>query len=125
MEDLEIYQLAGDVLSSITSDLNESIYSDLNGKLSLVWSEVQTVNAWAKSQGSVDEPPIHKICIHFELVRQLYRDTEAFCKYLESDIDKGAFDFWFQDFEQPIEMLPSIFSSEAHRKNMFIAAITL
>lgn len=124
LKDIDIYELAGNILSSITSDLNESIYSELNGKPSLAWSPDPSVNAWAKSEGTIDEPPIHKICINYELVRQLYRDIEAFCEYLESDLDKGAFDFWFQDFEQPIEMLPSIFTSEAHRKNIFIAAIT-
>ncbi|WP_166368364.1 hypothetical protein [Psychromonas sp. SA13A] len=124
MKDLEIYQLAGDVLSSITSDLNEEIYLNLNGKLSLVWSEIPTVNAWAESLAPINEPPNHKIGIHYELVRQLYRDIEAFCKYLESDLDSKAFDFWFQNLEQPIEMLPSLFSTEAQRKNMFISAIT-
>lgn len=124
MEDIEIYQLAGEVLSMITNDLNESIYSDLNGELSLAWSETQSINAWAESRGNIEDPPNHKIGINYELVRQIYRDIESFCDYLDSNLDKKVFDFWFQDHEQPVEMLPSIFSSEAHRKNMFIAAIT-
>ncbi|WP_217516138.1 hypothetical protein [Vibrio metschnikovii] len=124
MEDIEIYELAGNVLSAITGDLNEGAYADLGGTITLSWSSVPTLNAWAESSSNIDEPPQHKIGIHYELVRQIYRDIEAFCSYLDRDLDKQVFDFWFQDFEQPIEMLPSIFSSEAHRKNMFIAAIT-
>lgn len=124
MEDIEIYELAGNVLSAITGDLNEGAYGNLGGTITLSWSETPTLNAWAESSSNVDEPPQHKIGIHYELVRQVYRDIEAFCSYLDSNIDKQVLDFLFQDFEQPIEMLPSIFSSEAHRKNMFIAAIT-
>lgn len=124
MEDQEIYQLAENVLSSITWDLNENLYSKIDGTLSLKWRTSPRVNAWAQSLNPINEPPNHEIGIHYELARQLYRDIDKFCDYLESGIDKKAFDFVFQDLEQPIEMLPSLFSSGAHRKNMFIAAIT-
>lgn len=124
MEDLEIYQLAGEVLSTITSDLNNGIYSDLKGELSLVWSEVEIINAWAESKSNIDLPPQHKIGIHFELVRQIYRDIEALCGYLESNFDQKVFDIFFKDYAKPLEMLPSIFSTEARITNMFIGAIT-
>lgn len=37
MEDIEIYQLASQVLSDITRDLNGGIYARLGGELSIKW----------------------------------------------------------------------------------------
>lgn len=124
MEDIDIYDFAQNVLSVITGDLNEGIYSELGGEISLSWSTEQTLNAWARSEGPIGHPPKHRICIHYELVRQIYRDIEGFCDYLDSGIDDKFYAVWFKDFEQPLDMLPCDFSPEAHRKNMFIAAIT-
>ena len=36
MEDIEIYDLATDVISSIAADLNENLYSKINGRVNIV-----------------------------------------------------------------------------------------
>ncbi len=124
MTDLEIYQLAGDVISSISNDLQNGIYSDLNGELSIVWSEEKSINAWAESRTDINKPPCHKIGFHFELVRQIYRDIEAYCKYIECNIDYKIFEMWFQDDAHPFNLLTTHFSKETYTNNMFIGAIT-
>ena len=124
MTDLEIYQLAGHVISSIAEDLQSSIYSDLGGNLSIAWSEEKKINAWAESTGNINEAPSHTIGFHYELVRQIYRDIEYYCEYLESKADQQTFDVWFKDEIQPFELLTSHFSKEAYLSNMFMGAIT-
>lgn len=37
MEDIEIYQLAGEVLGTITHELSDGIYAKLGGELSINW----------------------------------------------------------------------------------------
>lgn len=124
MTDLEIYQLAGHVISSIGEGLQGSIYSDLGGKLSITWSEEKKVNAWAESIGNVDEVPSHTIGFHYELVRKIYRDIEYYCEYIESEVDQKTFDIWFKGETQPFELLTSHFSKEAYLNNIFMGAIT-
>lgn len=124
MTDFEIYELAGNVISSITKDIQESFYSDLNGELSIIWSEEIKINAWAESIGEVDKPPFHKIGFHYELIRQIYRDIELYSEYIDSQVDKNVFNMWFQDDAQPYDLLTSYFTKEAYINNMFMAAIT-
>jgi len=124
LTDFEIYQLAGNVISSITKDIQESFYSDLNGELSIIWSEEKKINAWAESVGEVDKPPFHKIGFHYELIRQIYRDIELYSEYIESQVDDSIFDMWFHADAQPYELLTSHFAKKAYINNMFMAAIT-
>lgn len=124
MTDTEIYELAGNIISSITKDIQESFYSDLNGELSVVWSEEKKINAWAESVNKLDKPPNHKIGFHYELIRQLYRDIELYSEYIESQVDQNVFNMWFQDDAQPYDLLTSYFVKEAYINNMFMAAIT-
>ena len=124
MTNIEIYELARGVLSSIVNDLQGSIYSDLKGTLSIVWSTEPKVNAWAESSGNIEQPPHHKIGIHYELILQIYRDIAIYCEYIEYNADKELFKLWLEDDFQPFELLTSHFSKEAYLKNMFIGAIT-
>ena len=124
MEDVEIYNLAMDVISSITNDLNENLYSTVNGTLSVHWLKDDKFNASAQSRSSVDEPPFHIVNMYFELARQLYRDIEEYCNYIESECDKHIFDELFRGICEYKEILPSNFLKADYRKNMFISALT-
>lgn len=124
MTDVEIYNLAGEVISSIANDIQNSTYSNLNGTLSIVWNTEPKVNAWAESLGNTDQPPKHKLGIHYELVLQVYRDIAIYCEYIEHNADKELFRTWFEGDYQPHELLTSYYSKEAYLKNMFIGAIT-
>ena len=61
IEDVEIYEISANVLSSITNDINNSIYKELGGNLSFSWVAMETVTAWAESPGDLNTPPNHKI----------------------------------------------------------------
>ena len=124
MTDLKIYELAGNVISSIARDMQDGIYSDLDGELSIVWSQEKKINAWAESKGNINEPPSHKIGFHYELIRQVYRDIEQYCEYIESQVDKEIFNMWFQDDVQPYDLLTSHFAKEAYINNIFMGALT-
>jgi len=123
MEDIEIYQLASQVLSDITRDLNGGIYARLDGELSIKWGTEKIYGAFASSPGKTDKPPKHCITMYYEFVRQVWRDAEDLCKFLRSipedtDVDK------LYDFYGDRVKLPRCFNSEEHVKNMFIGAIT-
>ena len=124
MTNYEIYDLAGNVISSIANDLQNGIYDKLNGELSIIWSEERSVNAWAESSNDINKPACHKIGFTYELVRQIYRDIESYCKYIECNIDNKLFETLFQDDAQPLNLLATHFSKEAYTSNMFIGAIT-
>lgn len=84
MEDAEIYELASAILSRITNDTNDTIYAPLGGKLSISWSEKEIYGAYASSLSQSDKPPQHSITIYYEFVRQVWRDIENFCEFLQS-----------------------------------------
>lgn len=123
MEDIEIYQLAGEVLGTITHELSDGIYAKLGGELSINWRGEKIFGAFASSPGEIDKPPKHGITVYYEFVRQVWRDAEEFCKFLRSipegtDVDK------LYDFYDDRVKLPTCFNDEGHVKNMFVAAIT-
>lgn len=124
MEDIEIYSLATDIISSITNDLNNSLYSKLGGNLSVSWKTDSIFNASAQSNSRVDEPPFHIVIMYYELARQLYRDIDEYCGYIESECDKSIFDIFFASHPDYTEILPSNFSKLDYRKNMFMSALT-
>ena len=119
MEDIEIYNLATDVISSIAADLNENLYSKVNGTLSVHWLRDDKFNASAQSRSSVDEPPFHIVNMYFELARQLYRDIEEYCAYIESERDKPIFDTLFGSHHKYKELISSSFS-KVESKEIFI-----
>lgn len=123
MEDIEIYQLAGQVLGDLTHDLGDGIYAQLGGELSINWRKEKIFGAFASSPGESDKPPKHSITVYYEFVRQVWRDAEHFCKFMRSipegsDVDK------LYDFYDDRVKLPTCFNDEDHVKNMFVAAIT-
>ncbi|WP_063650496.1 hypothetical protein [Aliivibrio fischeri] len=124
MEDIEIYNLTVEVITSIVGDINESTYSDLNGTLSVSWIKEKKFNAWASSDFKIGQPPVHKIGIHYELARQLYRDIEEYCAYMEKGNDKELFDAWFSSDPNYLELLPSSFSNKDYQHNIFMAGLT-
>lgn len=125
MTDLEIYKLADNVLSTITRDLTESVYTSLQGDLSLCWDERPKFNAWAESRALPNEPPIHKICLHYELVRQIYRDAEDYYNFTEDELQQEKFLRFFKNINLTSTSLPlASFSKEDCITNMFLAALT-
>lgn len=124
MDDIDIYNLAAEVIYAITSDMNESLYEPLGGKLTVSWSTERKFNAWASSDFKSGGAPVHRVGMYYELARQLYRDIDDYCSYIESGLDQKIFDFWFQDDPVYDELLPSEFSKEDYRKNMFLSGLT-
>lgn len=123
MEDIEIYELARMVLGNITRDLNKSTYAKLGGELTITWDVRKKFGAFASTLSEAGEPPKHRITIHYELVRQVWRDAEDLCKFLrsipkDSDVDK-LYDFYGDRIK-----LPQCFYDEELVRNMFVAAIT-
>lgn len=123
MNDSEIIDLATDVLSKVTSLVNESLYSELGGELTNLWSTKSYFYACASVGSEVDEPPKHFITLSYETAVLLYRDIEVYSKYIESGVDNGMFDQLFKDFEYP-KTLSFHSGEELSRKQMFISGIT-
>lgn len=121
MEDAEIYELASAILSRITNDTNDTIYAPLGGKLSISWSEKEIYGAYASSLSQSDKPPQHSITIYYEFVRQVWRDIENFCEFLQS---RPEGDFTPYEFYDNHTKLPGCFNEDEHVRNMFVAAIT-
>ncbi|KJF90504.1 hypothetical protein [Photobacterium leiognathi] len=123
MEDFEIVDLAIDVLSNVTSLVNESLYSELGGELKILWSTKNYFYACASVGSEVDEPPKHYITLSYETAVLLYRDIELYSKYIESGIDNGMFDKIFKDFNYP-KTLFFHSDQELSCKQMFISGVT-
>lgn len=123
MKDSDIIDLACDVFSTITGDLNTELYEELNGKLSIRWSEKRCFYAYAATDSDVIDPPKHFIGLTYETAILLYRDIEDYHLYIGYGADNQKFDFIFQDFEYP-KTLSTESGKEHCCKNMFISGIT-
>lgn len=123
MEDLEIYQLAEQVLGTLTRELNDGIYAKLGGELSIGWREGSKFGAYASSSADPVAPIRHRITIYYDLVRQVWRDAEGLCEFLRS-IPEGTNVDRLYDFYGDREKLPTCFEEDEHVKNIFVAAIT-
>ena len=123
MEDLQIYELSANVLNEITKDLNESIYAPIDGVLALKWSTEPTFNASASSKSGIKDPPEHEICLHYELVRQLYRDIEGFSDFY---LQQQTTDWWSTFFNNLDDAPPlfELFTVEQCSHNIFVGALT-
>ena len=121
--DLEIYLLAGKIFSEITDDLQEAHYTSKQGSLTVNWSQEQTYNAWAQSETVPGGAPIHKIVLNYELVRQIYRDSEQFCEFAQ-DPDFLNLVRSMPSGSMPHPLLPETFTKEDCVNNMFFAALT-
>lgn len=123
MDNSEIINLGCDVFSKIKADLNEDLYSELNGEISIHWSVDRLFYAHAASDPKVGESPRHFICITYDTLILLYRDIEDYYSYIEYGADNGKFDVVFQNFEYP-KTLSAPAAKEHCCKNMFISGIT-
>lgn len=123
MEKFEIIELACDVFSTISGDLNEGIYKDLNGNLSVKWSTKRSFYACASVRSSVEEPPLHHIELTYDTATLLYRDIEDYYEYIKFGADNDKFDIWFEGFDYP-KSLSSESQKEHCCKNMFISGLT-
>lgn len=123
MEDEQIYELAGEILSDITHDLNEGIYAELGGRLSIAWSTNEIYGAYASSLNQSDKPPEHCITVYYEFARQLWRDIEDMCRFLRT-VPRGSWaDAFYHTFADRAT-LPTCFNAEDQVRNMFAAALT-
>lgn len=123
MEDFDIYQLAGQVLGTLTRELNAGFYANLGGELSIRWHEGKKFGAYASSSADPAAPMRHSITIYYELVRQVWRDAEGLCEFLRS-IPEGTDVDRLYDFYGDREKLPTCFEEDEQVKNIFVAAIT-
>lgn len=119
----EVYQLAGNVINSICRDLNETIYKEMGGKLSIAWREGESFNASAKILNNLSEPPNHQIILNYYLVKELYRDVVAYHEFAENihyhpDILKVL------NSLSHMPLLPEDFTLKDNINNMFMASLT-
>ena len=120
--DPEIYELANKVLVEITQNLTDGIYKELNGSLAFGWATQPKFNAWAESDTVVGGPPQHKIVLHYELARLLYRDAEDFCSFASSEQMKQLIQTTFAD--DATDLLPACFTLYDCVHNMFLGSLT-
>jgi hypothetical protein len=123
LEDIEIYALANQVMGDITRDLNESTYARLGGELTFTWCTEKVFGAFASTLSEVGKPPKHRITMHYELVRLVWRDAEDLCKFLRSIPEDSNVNKLYDFYGDRIK-LPKCFDSQDLVKNMFVAAIT-
>lgn len=122
VEDVEIYEIAANVLSSITNDINSSIYAELGGNLSFSWISEKIVTAWAESPGDPSTQPNHKIMVSYELARQIYRDIEGFYEFATSALLEEPMITIFGNLN-PKPQLPD-YEKKDILNNMFVGALT-
>lgn len=120
--DHEIYELANNVLVEITQNLTDTIYKKLNGSLTFGWATPPKFNAWAESDTVVGGPPQHKIVLHYELARLLYRDAEDFCSFASNEQMKHLIQTTFAD--DATDLLPECFTLDDCINNMFLGSLT-
>ncbi|VVQ01164.1 hypothetical protein PS910_03819 [Pseudomonas fluorescens] len=123
MTNIEICDLAVGIISTITNDLQNGIYQKLGGSLKINWVQASQFNAWAESPGNLSQPPEHKICLHYELAIQLYKDCEEFCDFATTELISNPAIGYHEMFGVKAP-LPEIFTRDGCVKNMFIAALT-
>ena len=123
MDDTEIYDKAVTILSDITKDLNENVYSDLKGSLILGWRDEEVFNAYAGSSDEISCPPLHKITINYELVRQVYRDAEDFCNFADNELKGDRFQILFAHLKSA-PTLPNNLSKDDCCFIMFVGSLT-
>lgn len=120
--DHEIYELANRVLTDITEKMSDGLYKSLNGTLSFGWATAPKFNAWAESKTLVGGPPQHKIFLHYELARILYRDAEGFCTFALDSQTEHLINTTFGD--NATDPLPECFTLDDCINNMFLASLT-
>lgn len=123
MEDIEIYELGCNVLSTLNRELGEWVYAEIKGELAIQWGYDPIFGAYASSLGSIDQPPQHCVTIRFEFIRQMWRDAEDFCNFLNAIPAGSDTDRLYDPFGDSAK-LPSCFSKEEQIKNLFMAALT-
>jgi hypothetical protein len=123
VDDLELFKMAGELLSTLNSELADGIYGSLGGELSLQWDDSPVSLAYASSSGCIDKPPQHSVTIGYAFVRKVWCDSEQFCDFISSMPPNSDFEKLYEPFCD-LERLPMCFSSEEQVKNLFIATIT-
>ncbi|MEI6544977.1 MAG: hypothetical protein WCL60_15795, partial [Methylococcales bacterium] len=123
MNDAEIIDKASDVFLKFTAELNDGLYKELNGRLSIRWSDKRCFYACASVGSKVEEPPKHYIDLTQETAVLLYRDIEDYYHYIKYGADNEKFDIIFKDFDYP-KALSSESAKEHRCKNMFISGLT-
>lgn len=123
MNDSEIYELSMNVIGAIANDLSDGIYSELEGSLSISWTDEPRVCAWAESKSAPEKPPSHRIVISYELARQFYRDAEDYHDFCEGNHLESQLELFFKDFD-PKPSLPDSLVKDDSVRNMFIGALT-
>lgn len=119
----EVYDLSTNLITNISKDLNQSIYSKLGGKLSIAWREDLSFNASAKLLNKLSDPPDHKIILNYYLVKELYKDVIHYHEFAENiDFQPTILSLLNSISEMP--MLPKCFNKKESINNMFMASLT-
>lgn len=123
LNEQEVYLLAGEVISNICRDLNETIYQEIGGKLSIVWREDESFNASAKILNRLTDPPNHIIFLNYYLVKELYGDVVAYHEFVENiHYHPDILAVLNTISEEPL--LPESFIKKDNINNMFMASLT-
>lgn len=123
MKDIDIYNLASQVLGDITHALNESRYTELGGELTITWCTKKKFGSYASSLDEAGKPPKHRVTMYYELARQVWRDAEELCEFLRSIPQGSGVDKLYDLYGDRVK-LPKGFNDEVLVNNIFVAAIT-
>lgn len=121
--DIEIYDLAANVLSAINADVNESHYTEVDSELKINFGIKNEINASASVLSGVGKPKVHSIDITYLFLKTLYRDIEKYFQYMYSGIDEELVNMMWTESEHFNKML-SLTSENNCIQNTFISSIT-
>ncbi|WKT71778.1 hypothetical protein [Acinetobacter variabilis] len=123
LSETEVYQLADSVINSICNDLNETVYKELGGKLSIVWGVQEKFNASATILNRASDPPNHRITLNYFLVKELYKDTISYHEFAENIHYQPSILAMLNSISE-MPMLPEVFIKKDSINNMFMASLT-
>ncbi|WP_321276362.1 hypothetical protein [Thiomicrorhabdus indica] len=118
-----IIALSEGVLTEITKAINESLYSEIGGTLSLRWS-AGTLNAQAQSNSDLTAEPDHIITIGYDLLLKIYEVIDEYCLFIENKEENDLLAEIFENDPQIFELIPQGYSPDHVRNNIFLGAIT-
>jgi hypothetical protein len=123
MNTQEIIALSESVLTDHVTNVNESLYSEIGGSLSLQWT-TGSLNAQAESRSDLTKAPEHIIKISYDLLLEIYEMICEYCFFIERGDESNLFAEMFKNDSQVFDLIPQGYSSDQVRRNMFLGAIT-
>jgi hypothetical protein len=78
LSDFEINELAANIATSVVDQLNERWYDNSDISLSIVWSPVSGIDAYASASPTLEAPTRHTITFTYDFVSRIYSEALDF-----------------------------------------------